>query len=116
VKPLSAPAAADVCEAFRQHPRWQVIGFLGHPFPLLVEAAGEAANLALAGAFRPDVFPRIGHVGDLANDVSAGTLHHRIVWAIPSLIDHSARRPSFQSCLQLVKVLKLQSKMPRSIH
>lgn len=26
-KPLSAPAAADVCEAFRQHPRWQVIGF-----------------------------------------------------------------------------------------
>ena len=56
------------------------------------------------------------HVGDLANDVSAGTLHHRIVWAIPSLIDHSARRPSFQSCLQLVKVLKLQSKMPRSIH
>ena len=27
VKPLSAPAAADVCEAFRQHPRWQVIGF-----------------------------------------------------------------------------------------
>jgi toxin-antitoxin system PIN domain toxin len=27
VKPLSAPAAANVCEAFRQHPRWQVIGF-----------------------------------------------------------------------------------------
>ena len=26
-KPLSAPAAADVCEAFRQHPRWQLIGF-----------------------------------------------------------------------------------------
>lgn len=26
-KPLSASAAADVCEAFRQHPRWQVIGF-----------------------------------------------------------------------------------------
>ncbi len=26
-KPLSPAAAADVCEAFRQHPRWQVIGF-----------------------------------------------------------------------------------------
>jgi predicted nucleic acid-binding protein len=26
-KPLSASAAVDVCEAFRQHPRWQVIGF-----------------------------------------------------------------------------------------
>ncbi len=26
-KPLSPSAAADVCEAFRQHPRWQVIGF-----------------------------------------------------------------------------------------
>src|SRR6478735_8214450 len=26
-KPLSAAAAADVCDAFRQHPRWQVIGF-----------------------------------------------------------------------------------------
>ncbi len=26
-KPLSAGAATDVCEAFRQHPRWQVIGF-----------------------------------------------------------------------------------------
>jgi uncharacterized protein len=26
-KPLSAAAATDVCEAFRQHPRWQVIGF-----------------------------------------------------------------------------------------
>jgi toxin-antitoxin system PIN domain toxin len=26
-KPLSPAAAADVCQAFRQHPRWQVIGF-----------------------------------------------------------------------------------------
>lgn len=26
-KPLSPSAAADVCGAFRQHPRWQVIGF-----------------------------------------------------------------------------------------
>jgi hypothetical protein len=26
-KPLSASAAVDVCEAFRQHPKWQVIGF-----------------------------------------------------------------------------------------
>lgn len=26
-KPLSASAAVDVCEAFRQHPSWQVIGF-----------------------------------------------------------------------------------------
>ncbi len=26
-KPLSPAAAADVCETFRQHPRWQVIGF-----------------------------------------------------------------------------------------
>lgn len=26
-KPLSAPKAADVCEAFRVHPRWQLIGF-----------------------------------------------------------------------------------------
>jgi len=26
-KPLSPAAATDVCEAFRQHPRWQIIGF-----------------------------------------------------------------------------------------
>ncbi|MDB6072982.1 MAG: putative toxin of toxin-antitoxin system [Verrucomicrobiaceae bacterium] len=26
-KPLKAAAAVDVCEAFRQHPQWQVIGF-----------------------------------------------------------------------------------------
>ncbi|MEX1049666.1 MAG: TA system VapC family ribonuclease toxin [Akkermansiaceae bacterium] len=26
-KPLSPGAAAAVCEAFRQHPRWQIIGF-----------------------------------------------------------------------------------------
>lgn len=26
-KPLSGSAAVDVCEAFRQHPAWQVIGF-----------------------------------------------------------------------------------------
>ena len=26
-KPLSASAAVDVCESFRQHPLWQVIGF-----------------------------------------------------------------------------------------
>ena len=26
-KPLSPGAATDVCQAFRQHPRWQVIGF-----------------------------------------------------------------------------------------
>jgi len=26
-KPLSPSAAADVCEAFRRHPCWQVIGF-----------------------------------------------------------------------------------------
>lgn len=26
-KPLSAPKAAEVCEAFRAHPRWQLIGF-----------------------------------------------------------------------------------------
>lgn len=26
-KPLSAPKAAAVCEAFRSHPRWQLIGF-----------------------------------------------------------------------------------------
>jgi uncharacterized protein len=26
-KPLSAPKAAEVCEAFRVHPRWQLIGF-----------------------------------------------------------------------------------------
>ena len=27
VKPLSPGAATDVCQAFRQHPRWQIIGF-----------------------------------------------------------------------------------------
>lgn len=27
VKPLSATAAVDVCSAFRQHPRWQILGF-----------------------------------------------------------------------------------------
>ena len=26
-KPLTPAAAVDVCEAFRHHPRWQVIGF-----------------------------------------------------------------------------------------
>lgn len=26
-RPLGAAAAVDVCEAFRQHPRWQIIGF-----------------------------------------------------------------------------------------
>lgn len=26
-KPLSSSAAVDICEAFRQHPNWQVIGF-----------------------------------------------------------------------------------------
>ncbi|MGC3991865.1 MAG: PIN domain-containing protein [Chthoniobacteraceae bacterium] len=26
-KPLTASAAVDVCEAFRQHPRWQLLGF-----------------------------------------------------------------------------------------
>ena len=26
-KPLSASAAVDVCESFRQHPLWQVVGF-----------------------------------------------------------------------------------------
>jgi toxin-antitoxin system PIN domain toxin len=26
-KPLSPSAATDVCEAFRQHPHWQIIGF-----------------------------------------------------------------------------------------
>ncbi len=26
-KPLSASAAVDVCEAFRQHPNWQILGF-----------------------------------------------------------------------------------------
>jgi len=26
-KPLSAPKAAEVCEAFRSHPHWQTIGF-----------------------------------------------------------------------------------------
>lgn len=26
-KPLSPSAATDICEAFRNHPRWQVIGF-----------------------------------------------------------------------------------------
>jgi len=26
-KPLSPAAAADVCEVFRHHPRWQTIGF-----------------------------------------------------------------------------------------
>ena len=26
-KPLKASAAVDVCEAFRHHPRWQVVGF-----------------------------------------------------------------------------------------
>jgi uncharacterized protein len=26
-QPLSATAAVDVCEAFRQHPHWQIIGF-----------------------------------------------------------------------------------------
>lgn len=26
-KPLSPSAAVDVCEAFRHHPRWQLIGF-----------------------------------------------------------------------------------------
>jgi len=29
-KPLAPAAATDVCEAFRQHPRWQVIGFPPH--------------------------------------------------------------------------------------
>lgn len=27
VKPLSAAAAVDVCEAFRRHPSWQILGF-----------------------------------------------------------------------------------------
>lgn len=26
-KPLAASAAVDICLAFRQHPRWQIIGF-----------------------------------------------------------------------------------------
>lgn len=26
-RPLGASAAVDVCEAFRQHPQWQIIGF-----------------------------------------------------------------------------------------
>jgi uncharacterized protein len=26
-EPLAASTAVDVCEAFRQHPRWQIIGF-----------------------------------------------------------------------------------------
>jgi toxin-antitoxin system PIN domain toxin len=26
-KPLTPAAAADVCEAFRKHPRWQIVGF-----------------------------------------------------------------------------------------
>jgi toxin-antitoxin system PIN domain toxin len=26
-RPLSASAAAEVCHAFRQHPRWQILGF-----------------------------------------------------------------------------------------
>jgi predicted nucleic acid-binding protein len=26
-KPLTADAGVDTCEAFRQHPRWQVVGF-----------------------------------------------------------------------------------------
>jgi predicted nucleic acid-binding protein len=26
-RPLGSSAATDICEAFRQHPRWQVIGF-----------------------------------------------------------------------------------------
>lgn len=26
-RPLGGSAAAEVCEAFRQHPRWQIIGF-----------------------------------------------------------------------------------------
>jgi toxin-antitoxin system PIN domain toxin len=26
-RPLTAEQASDVCEAFRQHPRWQLIGF-----------------------------------------------------------------------------------------
>lgn len=26
-KPLSANAAVDICQAFREHPRWQIIGF-----------------------------------------------------------------------------------------
>lgn len=29
-KPLSPAAATDVCQAFRQHPHWQVIGFPPH--------------------------------------------------------------------------------------
>ncbi|MGE3311459.1 MAG: TA system VapC family ribonuclease toxin [Limisphaerales bacterium] len=27
MKPLGSSAAVDVCEAFRQHPRWQILGF-----------------------------------------------------------------------------------------
>lgn len=27
ITPLSPPAALDICQAFRRHPRWQVIGF-----------------------------------------------------------------------------------------
>jgi predicted nucleic acid-binding protein len=26
-KPLAAPTAVEICEAFREHPRWQIIGF-----------------------------------------------------------------------------------------
>lgn len=26
-KPLSAAASAEICESFRQHPNWQVVGF-----------------------------------------------------------------------------------------
>ncbi len=26
-RPLKASAAVEVCEAFRQHPRWQLVGF-----------------------------------------------------------------------------------------
>jgi predicted nucleic acid-binding protein len=33
-KPLSAPRAAEICEAFRAHPRWQLIGFPSESRPL----------------------------------------------------------------------------------
>lgn len=42
-RPLDAPSAAGVCQAFRHHPRWRLIGFPGHASDLHERMWREAA-------------------------------------------------------------------------
>lgn len=52
-KPLSATSAVDVCEAFRQHPRWQVLGFppYSRPFHDLLWPRLRGENFARRRAY-----------------------------------------------------------------